>query len=88
MSTLTFDASATKIWFDNENMWVALADGRQLSVPLIYFPRLLNATSEQRNNFELSGGGTGVHWEEIDEDISVPGLILGNKDLTYFKKMI
>ena len=87
MSTLTFDASATKIWFDNENMWVALADGRQLSVPLIYFPRLLNATSEQRNNFELSGGGTGVHWEEIDEDISVPGLILGNKDLTYFKKM-
>ncbi|MBC8555699.1 MAG: DUF2442 domain-containing protein [Candidatus Brocadiales bacterium] len=88
MSTLTFDASATKIWFDNENMWVALADGRQLSVPLIFFPRLLNATSEQKNNFELSGGGTGIHWEEIDEDISVPGLILGNKDLTYYKKMI
>jgi hypothetical protein len=88
MNTLTFDASATKIWFDNENMWVALADGRQLSVPLNFFPRLLNATSEQRNNFELSGGGTGIHWEEIDEDISVPGLILGNKDLTYYKKMI
>ncbi len=88
MNTLTFDASATKIWFDDENMWVALADGRQLSVPLIFFPRLLNATSEQRNNFELSGGGTGIHWEEIDEDISVPGLILGNKDLTYYKKMI
>lgn len=50
MSTLTFDASATKIWFDSENMWIALADGRQLSVPLIYFPRLLNATSEQRVN--------------------------------------
>jgi hypothetical protein len=88
MSTLTFDASATKIWFDSENMWVALADGRQLSIPLIFFPRLLNATSEQKNNFELSGGGTGIHWEEIDEDISVPGLILGNKDLTYYKKMI
>ncbi|MFQ5686602.1 MAG: DUF2442 domain-containing protein [Candidatus Scalindua sp.] len=88
MSTLTFDASAAKIWFDNENMWVALADGRQLSVPLIFFPRLLNATSEQRNSFELSGGGTGIHWEEIDEDISVAGLILGNKDLTYYKKMI
>ena len=88
MSTLTFDTSATKIWFDNENMWIALADGRQLSVPLIYFPRLLNATSEQRNNFELSGGGTGIHWEEIDEDISVAGLILGNKDLTYYKKTI
>ena len=88
MSTLTFEAHATKIWFDNENMWVALTDGRQLSIPLLYFPRLLNATPEQRNNYELSGGGTGIHWEEIDEDISVPGLILGNKDLTYYKKMI
>jgi hypothetical protein len=88
MSTLTFEASATRIWFDNENMWVALSDGRQLSVPLIYFPRLLNATAEQRDKFELSGGGTGIHWEEIDEDISVPGLILGNKDLTHYKKMI
>ncbi|HHT9136768.1 MAG TPA: DUF2442 domain-containing protein [Candidatus Wunengus sp. YC60] len=88
MNTLTFEANATKIWFDKENMWVALTDGRQLSIPLLYFPRLLNATPEQRNNYELSGGGTGIHWEEIDEDISVPGLILGNKDLTYYKKMI
>ena len=88
MITLTFEANATRIWFDKENMWVALTDGRQLSIPLVYFPRLLNATSEQRNNYELSGGGTGIHWEEIDEDISVPGLILGNKDLTYYKKMI
>lgn len=88
MSTLTFEANATKIWFDKENMWVALTDGRQLSIPLVYFSRLLNATPEQRNNYELSGGGTGIHWEEIDEDISVPGLILGNKDLTYYKKMI
>ena len=88
MSTLTFEANATRIWFDKENMWVALTDGRQLSIPLVYFPRLLNATPEQRNNYELSGGGTGIHWEEIDEDISVPGLILGNKDLTYYKKMI
>jgi hypothetical protein len=88
MSTLTFEANATKIWFDKENMWVALTDGRQLSIPLVYFPRLLNATPEQRNNCELSGGGTGIHWEEINEDISVPGLILGNKDLTYYKKMI
>lgn len=88
MSILTFEANATKIWFDKENMWVALTDGRQLSIPLVYFPRLLNATTEQRNNYELSGGGTGIHWEEIDEDISVPGLILGNKDLTYYRKMI
>ncbi|HJW85919.1 MAG TPA: DUF2442 domain-containing protein [Candidatus Brocadiaceae bacterium] len=88
MSTLTLEANATKIWFDNENMWVALTDGRQLSIPLPYFPRLLHATPEQRNNYELSGGGTGIHWEEIDEDISVPGLLLGNKDLTSYKKSI
>ena len=88
MNTLTFEANASKVWFDKENMWVALTDGRKLSIPLFYFPRLLNATPEQRNNYELSGGGTGIHWEEIDEDISVPGLILGNKDLTYYKKMI
>ena len=88
MNTLTFEANASKVWFDKENMWVALTDGRQLSIPLLYFPRLLNATPEQRNNYELSGGGTGIHWEEIDEDTSVPGLILGNKDLTYYRKMI
>jgi hypothetical protein len=88
MSTLTFEANATKIWFDKENMWVALTDGRQLSIPLVYFPRLLNTSPEQRKNYELSGGGTGIHWEGIDEDISVPGLILGNKDLTHYKRMI
>ena len=86
MNILTFEANATKVWFDKENMWIVLTDGRQLSVPLVYFPRLLNATPEQRNNYELSGGGTGIHWEEIDEDISVPGLLLGNKDLAYYKK--
>ena len=88
MIILSFEANATKVWFDKENMWIILTDGRQLSVPLVYFPRLLNATPEQRNNYELSGGGTGIHWEEIDEDISVPGLLLGNKDLAYYKKKI
>ncbi|GAX61570.1 hypothetical protein SCALIN_C25_0017 [Candidatus Scalindua japonica] len=88
MSTLTFEASAKKVWFDNENMWVSLIDGRQLSIPLVYFPRLLNATPEQRCKYEMSGGGTGLHWEEIDEDISVPGLLLGYKDLTYYKNKI
>jgi len=85
MSTLTFEASASRVWFDNENMWVSLTDGRQLSIPLAYFPRLLNASLEQRKKYEMSGGGTGLHWEKIDEDISVPGLLLGNKDLTYYK---
>ena len=78
MNTLQFEAKATKIW-------IALSDGRQLSIPLVYFPRLLNATPEQRNQYELSGNGTGIHWEVIDEDISVPGLLLGTKDITYSK---
>ncbi|MEW6586261.1 MAG: DUF2442 domain-containing protein [Nitrospirota bacterium] len=75
-------AAAKRVWFDNENMWLELTDGRQLSVPLAYFPRLLHATAEQRQNYEMSGGGTGIHWEEIDEDISVSGLLLGIGDRT------
>ena len=85
MNTLTIEASATKVWFDQYNMWVSLSDGRQLSVPLEYFPRLLNAKPSQRENYILSGNGTGIHWDEIDEDISVPGLLMGKKDLTYHK---
>lgn len=79
MNTLTFEASAKKFWFDSENMWVSQTDGRQLLIPLAYFPRLLNAAPEQREKYEMSGGGNGLHWEEIDEDISVPGLLLGYK---------
>jgi len=85
MNTLQFEAKATRIWFDTDDMWMALSDGRQLSIPLVYFPRLLNATPEQRKQYELSGNGTGIHWESIDEDISVPGLLLGNKDVTSYK---
>ena len=85
MSILTIEASATKVWFDEYNMWINLSDGRQLSVPLEYFPRLLEASSSQRENYILSGNGTGIHWEEIDEDISVPGLLMGKKDQTFFK---
>ena len=85
MSTLTIEASAIKVWFDKYNMWVSMSDGRQLSVPLEYFPRLLNAKQSQRENYILSGNGTGIHWEEIDEDINVPGLLMGKKDLTYYK---
>ena len=82
MSTLVKNAQASKIWFDSDNLWVLLADGRQMSVPLGYFPRLLKATSEQRQNYIISGGGTGLHWDEIDEDISIKGLLLGIGDLT------
>jgi len=82
MNTLTLEAKALKIWFDEDNLWVMLQDGRQLAIPLVYFPRLLNATHEQRQKYEISGGGIGLHWDEIDEDISVDGLLLGNVDIT------
>ena len=77
MNIMDKEVRAHKVWFDENNMWVLFADGRQLSVPLAYFPRLLNATPEQRENFEMSGGGTGLHWDELDEDISVPHLLIG-----------
>ncbi len=82
MSTIVREAGASKVWFDEDNLWVALHDGRQLSVPLSYFPRLLKATSTQRAKYEFSGLGTGIHWEELDEDISVMGLLLGKGDQT------
>jgi len=50
--------------------------------------RLLNATAQQRNQYELSGGGMGIHWDEIDEDISVPGLLMGNRDITNYQNII
>ena len=54
---------------------VVLADGREVSLPLAWFPRLLNATQEQRRNWRLIGGGIGIHWESVDEDISVESLL-------------
>jgi hypothetical protein len=74
--------SATDLDFDNHMLWVTLADGRKLGVPLAYFPRLLAATPEQRLQYEFSGNGTGIHWDELDEDISVQGLLLGVGDRT------
>ena len=70
MNTLTFEPRAKKVTFDMDNMWVELTDGRQLGVPLAYFPRLLNAVQAQRDDYVISGGGTGLHWDELDEDIS------------------
>ncbi len=72
--------SPTAVRFDEHTMWVDLADGRTLGVPLAWFPRLLNAASEQRKQVELSR--VGLHWDELDEDISVAGLLAGQGDLT------
>jgi hypothetical protein len=60
-----------------DTLSVDLSDGRTISVPLAWFPRLLQSTPEERNNWRLIGKGRGIHWEDIDEDISVEGLLSG-----------
>ncbi|MDD5307319.1 MAG: DUF2442 domain-containing protein [Deltaproteobacteria bacterium] len=82
MSTSATEPRATRIEFKADSMWVELADGRTIGVPLAYFPRLLAATEEERARVVISGGGTGLHWDELDEDISVLGLLLGIGDRT------
>ena len=81
------NTTATQLSFDGNMMWVTLADGRKLGVPLAYFPRLLAASPEQRQHFEFSGNGTGIHWDELDEDISVQGLLMGVGDRTRGNRM-
>lgn len=67
---LAVDVSCT-----DGSLRVVLADGREISVPLVWSPRLRKATPEQRANWRLIGGGVGIHWEEVDEDISVESLL-------------
>jgi hypothetical protein len=68
---------ASEVLVSEDELTVHLVDGRKLSVPLVWFPRLLHGSREQRNRFELIGEGEGIHWEELDEDISVAGLLRG-----------
>ncbi len=69
------DARATEVWFDVEMMHVRLLDGRELSLPLEWFPRLRNATAAQRKKWHLIGRGIGIHWPDLDEDLSVAGFL-------------
>lgn len=80
--TLESDPLAVTVEFLADAFRVVLDDGRELSVPLAWFPRLLHATPEQRQDWELIGRGEGLHWEELDEDISVAGLLAGRGDQT------
>ncbi len=68
---------AREVSISEDELTVLLADGRKISVPLAWFPRLLHATADQRQNFELLGEGEGIHWPDIDEDLSVAGLLRG-----------
>jgi hypothetical protein len=72
--------SATGVRFDDHSMWVDLSDGRTIGVPFAWFPRLLNAKKSQREKVEI--GRFGLHWAEIDEDISIAGLLAGRRDQT------
>lgn len=65
---------ASKVWFTKDMLYVLLRDGRELGVPLLWFPRLRKASQEQLNNWRLIGNGIGIHWEDIDEDLSVSAL--------------
>jgi hypothetical protein len=78
---MSTSAEATGVRFDADSMWVTLSDGRILGVPLAWFPRLLNATPSQRDEFRISR--CGLHWEELDEDVSIEGLLRGLGDQTH-----
>ena len=74
-----------------ETLTVELSDGRTLSVPLAWFPRLLHASPKERRNWRLIGKGHGIHWEDLDEDISLEGLLIGRpsgESQTSFKKWL
>ncbi len=68
---------AHRVKITNDSLIVDLVDGRTIIVPLEWFPRLLNGTQKERNNWRFTGKGYGIHWEDIDEDISIDGLLSG-----------
>jgi hypothetical protein len=74
-SVLRVDATAVDVTVTDDRLTVILADGRELAVPLSWFPRLREATDAQRRNWRLMGRGQGIHWPDVDEDISVASLL-------------
>ncbi|HHY6382715.1 TPA: DUF2442 domain-containing protein [Salmonella enterica] len=73
--------SPKNVKFDEYNMWVELSDARTLGVPLAWFPKLMHASPDERNDFELSRRG--IHWDSLNEDVSVEGLLAGRGDVTF-----
>jgi hypothetical protein len=70
-------ALAKSVDFDEDMLHVLLTDGRRISIPIIWFPLLMKASPEQRTKYEIGSGGTSLHWAELDEDLSVAGLMAG-----------
>lgn len=83
MSSSVVEANprAQEVSVSEDELTVALADGRRISVPLAWFPRLLHASPAQRANWELLGDGEGIHWPDVDEDLSVAGILWGTPAL-------
>jgi hypothetical protein len=80
MSSSTFDtqaSAATRVHVNEDALSVELSDGRVITVPLAWYPRLVHGTPEEREKWRLSGGGHGIHWSELDEDISIENLLAG-----------
>ncbi|WP_431857026.1 DUF2442 domain-containing protein [Azospirillum sp.] len=71
------DLRVKAVSVDDDRLTVDLMDGRSIAVPLAWYPRLFDATPEQRRNWELAGSGYGIHWPDIDEDLSTEGLLRG-----------
>src|SRR5215216_3601257 len=74
---LAADERVASVEFTDDALSVALMDGRVITVPLVWYPRLLDAAEVERNNWRISGGGYGIHWPDIDEDLSTEGLLRG-----------
>lgn len=77
MSSLTADVRANNVVITREGLTVELYDGRSISAPLSWYPRLLHGTPEERNNWRLIGNAEGIHWPDLDEDISIENLLRG-----------
>ena len=77
---MDISAKPVAVRFDEATMWVDLDDGRTLGIPLAWFPRLLDGSPEQRSQVHI--GTVGLHWDELDEDVSIAGLLAGRGDMT------
>ena len=91
MSILTAEAKAMKVVVTDDTLAVDVIDGRTISVPLAWYPRLLHGTPQERSNWRFVGDREGIHWPDLDEDISVDNLLLGQpsgESLTSFKRWL
>jgi hypothetical protein len=79
MNSLTADVRANNVVITSDSLTVELNDGRSISAPLAWYPRLLHGTPEERKNWRLIGNAEGVHWPDLDEDISIQNLLLGRR---------